>query len=427
MHQHIERKSCYTLVSKMSNDENGSNDEGGSSSTGQEATKAPPTNTDKKSSPQQETTDSDLVQMDGVQTAEESSKSTPSAISINSTTTMSSSLDAEVPSSDASKTENDTVISRTISDSSSTDVSSNCLVKAEERTAMEEERSPQASALETVVVDNSLTPGSGVASVSLNSEKASLPESESSTSNSSLKDSTREASSAKAAGPKVTFKVIFMGKKHEVEMPLASTILELKRHLGTVIDVPPSLQKIMIKGLASDSKTLADLGVTRTSKVLVVGSKFDDVVGINMDKPSARGAESTTVTTTKAEPLCTQKLHKKVLDKGPPEDLHPGVKGVKEPLPPHPLSGMLNKSGDKVRLTFKLELDQIWIGTRQRTEKVNMGSIRTIVSEPIEEKEQYHIMGLQLGTTEASRYWIYWVPAQYVDAIKSTVMGGSNW
>ena len=30
---------------------------------------------------------------------------------------------------------------------------------------------------------------------------------------------------------------------------------------------------------------------------------------------------------------------------------------------------------------------------------------------------------LQLGTTELSRYWIYWVPAQYVDAIKDTIMG----
>jgi hypothetical protein len=29
----------------------------------------------------------------------------------------------------------------------------------------------------------------------------------------------------------------------------------------------------------------------------------------------------------------------------------------------------------------------------------------------------------QLGPTEASRYWIYWVPAQYVDAIKDSVLG----
>lgn len=53
---------------------------------------------------------------------------------------------------------------------------------------------------------------------------------------------------------------------------------------------------------------------------------------------------------------------------------------------------MLNKNGGKLRLTFKLELDQLWIGTKDRTEKISMNSIKTIVSEPIEGHEEYHIM-----------------------------------
>ena len=32
-------------------------------------------------------------------------------------------------------------------------------------------------------------------------------------------------------------------------------------------------------------------------------------------------------------------------------------------------------------------------------------------------------VALQLGPTEASRYFIYWVPAQYVDSIKDAVLG----
>lgn len=63
-----------------------------------------------------------------------------------------------------------------------------------------------------------------------------------------------------------------------------------------------------------------------------------------------------------------------------------------ENLPPFPLSGMLNKSGGKVRLTFKLENDQLWLSTKERTEKLPMGSIKNVVSEPIEEHEEYHIM-----------------------------------
>lgn len=85
---------------------------------------------------------------------------------------------------------------------------------------------------------------------------------------------------------------------------------------------------------------------------------------------------------------------------------------------------MYNKSGGKVRLTFKLEQDQLWIGTKgeitagllslntplnkhaddemffpfcvffaaERTEKVPMGSIKNVVSEPIEGHEDYHMM-----------------------------------
>ena len=53
---------------------------------------------------------------------------------------------------------------------------------------------------------------------------------------------------------------------------------------------------------------------------------------------------------------------------------------------------MLNKAGGKVRLTFKLELDQVWIGTKERTDKIPMNSIKSIVSEPIEGFEQYHVM-----------------------------------
>lgn len=57
--------------------------------------------------------------------------------------------------------------------------------------------------------------------------------------------------------------------------------------------------------------------------------------------------------------------HKKVLDKyGKPDDALPGVKNSKEQLPHFPLTGMYNKAGGKVRLTFKLELDQLWLGTK---------------------------------------------------------------
>lgn len=35
----------------------------------------------------------------------------------------------------------------------------------------------------------------------------------------------------------------------------------------------------------------------------------------------------------------------------------------------------------------------------------------------------FPFQAFQLGPTEASYYWVYWVPTQYVDAIKDTVLG----
>ncbi|XP_042888685.1 ubiquitin domain-containing protein UBFD1-like isoform X2 [Penaeus japonicus] len=239
----------------------------------------------------------------------------------------------------------------------------------------------------------------------------------------SHEDKSDTQSEALPSGEAVSFKLVYNKTKYDVEFPLDGTIKQLKEHLSSIINVLPAMQKVMIKGLAKDEKTLRELGVARGSKVMIVGSKLDDVVNVNTPKAESTSSDKPSTSTSTKEPLSRQKIHRKILDKGLPEDVMPGIKNNKELLPSYPLSGMLNKHGGKVRLTFKLELDQLWIGTKERTEKINMNHIRQIVSEAIEGHEQYHIMGLQLGPTEASRYWIYWVPAQYVDAIKDTVLG----
>ncbi|KAJ8916904.1 hypothetical protein NQ315_013373 [Exocentrus adspersus] len=187
------------------------------------------------------------------------------------------------------------------------------------------------------------------------------------------------------------------------------------------IGVPDSMQKLMYKGLLQDNQTIASSGITKGSKIMLVGSTLNDVLAVSSVRKQDV-AEMEKAASAK-EPLCKQKIHRKVLDKGVPEDVMPGIRNLKEGLPSVPLSGMLNKHGGKVRLTFKLESDQLWLSTKERTEKLPMGSIKSVVSEPIENYEEYHIMGLQLGPTEASRYWIYWVPAQYIDAIKDAVLG----
>ncbi|XP_057652984.1 ubiquitin domain-containing protein UBFD1-like [Diorhabda carinulata] len=233
----------------------------------------------------------------------------------------------------------------------------------------------------------------------------------------SANNSVEEASTKES----VEIKVIYNKKKYDVTTTSDTTILELKKHLQGLLGVPDSMQKLMFKGMLQDSQTISSSGITKGSKVMLVGSTLNDVLAVS--SVSKQDILELDKATTSKEPLCKQKIHRKVLDKGLPEDVLPGIKNIKEGLPPVPLSGMLNKHGGKVRLTFKLESDQLWLSTKERTEKLPMGSIKSVISEPIEGYEQYHIMGLQLGPTEASRYWIYWVPAQYIDAIKDAVLG----
>ncbi|KAL0104043.1 hypothetical protein PUN28_017026 [Cardiocondyla obscurior] len=219
----------------------------------------------------------------------------------------------------------------------------------------------------------------------------------------------------------IDFTVIYNKQKISVNFPLDGTVAELKTHLQKIISVPQAMQKVMFKGLAKDDQTLKSLGVTKGAKVMIVGSKLDDVLAVSI--PTKQDLIDEAVSSVNKEPLSQQKVHRKVLDKGIPEDVMPGILDSKEPLPEFPLAGMLNKSGGKVRLTFKLEQDQLWIGTKERTDKIPMNSIKGVHSEPIHDHPEYHIMAIQLGTTEASRYWIYWVPAQYISAIKDAILG----
>uniref|UniRef100_A0A8C3CHV9 Ubiquitin family domain containing 1 n=1 Tax=Cairina moschata TaxID=8855 RepID=A0A8C3CHV9_CAIMO len=194
----------------------------------------------------------------------------------------------------------------------------------------------------------------------------------------------------------VELKVIWNKNKYDVKVRLDGTGADLKQEIHSLTGLPPAMQKVMFKGLLPEEKTLREIKVTNGAKIMVVGSTINDVLAVNTPKEAAQ--QEVKAEENKKEPLCRQKQHRKVLDKGKPDDVMPSVKGVQERLPTVPLSGMYNKSGGKVRLTFKLEQDQLWIGTKERTEKLPMGSIKNVVSEPIEGHEDYHMMVSNVST-----------------------------
>ncbi len=90
------------------------------------------------------------------------------------------------------------------------------------------------------------------------------------------------------------------------------------------------------------------------------------------------------------------------------------------------IKGLLNKRGDPIRLTFKPETRELWIATKESTEKLSFSQIRDIVSEPIHTNNDYHMMGFQTGTNVNSMLWVYFVPVQYVKSIKYSILGLAN-
>nr|QJS39801.1 TNF receptor associated factor 7b [Petromyzon marinus] len=207
----------------------------------------------------------------------------------------------------------------------------------------------------------------------------------------------------------VDIKIIYNKAKFDVSVSLDSTGANLKNTIHTLTGVPPAMQKVMFKGLVREERTLRDMKVTSGAKFMVVGSTLTDVLAVNAPKEVV--AQETRADEPKKEPLCRQKQHRKVLDKGKPDDIMPAIKGTM-------CHGRVSAyHGSRVTGSFAQKK------TGQRTEKLPMGSIKNVVSEPIEGHEDYHMMALQLGPTEASYYWVYWVPVQYVDAIKDTVLG----
>ena len=105
--------------------------------------------------------------------------------------------------------------------------------------------------------------------------------------------------------------------------------------------------------LKDDTKTLRDLGVKDGVKIMLIGSSIEDVM-------SAASAPPPTTTESKEgtsnslfifqpknpekednsnEPLCDKPQHKKILDKGVPEDGTKGNRNKHESLPTVPLQG----------------------------------------------------------------------------------------
>lgn len=231
---------------------------------------------------------------------------------------------------------------------------------------------------------------------------------------------TQQLPPAKAAKIEKNLRILVAYKKDLLHLNVlpSDTIGMLKKKLEDMTEIPLKNQKLMYKGIPDDDATIKQSNIKNHSKLLLVGSTESDAAVMSkklsfsdLKKPVEGEAPA-------PEKLCARRPHSKYIERGVPPDAYPGILNEHDSLPPS-IGVMLNKGGEKTRLTFKHELDEVWIGTARRTEKLPMNSIKNIIAEPITGHEHYSVVGLWLGKTESSIYWLYWFPSQFVRSLQN--------
>jgi len=184
------------------------------------------------------------------------------------------------------------------------------------------------------------------------------------------------------------------------------------------------LQKLIFKGpLKDDDKTLSELGLQNESKLMLVGSKVDEVVKVTA--AAERKPEPSEDTTKKEdENIFDQQPHKKIIEQGLPADAMPAIPGHHEALPGVGITGLLNKLGSRIRLSVKSANDEILIATQSSTQKIPFASVSDIIWRPIPGNPNYLVMQMKMGGgDDANSYFIYWVPIQYKRTLSVTILG----
>eukprot|EP00055_Hartaetosiga_balthica_P018500 m.134591 g.134591 ORF g.134591 m.134591 type:complete len:253 (+) comp9648_c0_seq1:62-820(+) len=214
-----------------------------------------------------------------------------------------------------------------------------------------------------------------------------------------------------------------------VQISPEQTIGEVKEVIAKATGCSSKQMKLMFKGLLAapnkpelDAILVKATGLKKKAKILVVGAKEEDLEMVsNADKISstvAFMAESSAMTATKK--WCDEKEHKKIIEKGPPEDVMLGYRPGQEALPEGSFTGVLIQ-GKKGRLQIKPEELAVVVHYNDRSQHIPFSSISNVKSEEIPGYEQYHIVGLKVSQ---NRYvFIYWVPAQYISALKGAIIG----
>lgn len=189
----------------------------------------------------------------------------------------------------------------------------------------------------------------------------------------------------------ITLHIRYKTQTFPIECDLFDTLKDLKDKIDKLTDVEPHVQKLVNKSITSvkrdDATTsLKDLNITDGQTLLLVGATRSEILSttrVNVNSTGTKDAsDDQTTTNNKKEPLCKQTKHEKVLKTGKPDNAQVGIRNKHDALPQSIdglLMSMLNHSAKKARLTFKLELDELWINTGMTRERRSEGNVFLLV------------------------------------------------
>ncbi|KAL6779724.1 hypothetical protein ACKKBG_A13470 [Auxenochlorella protothecoides x Auxenochlorella symbiontica] len=231
-----------------------------------------------------------------------------------------------------------------------------------------------------------------------------------------------EPGSAGSVADHIQFRIVYGRNSKLVSRSPQHTVRELKREIEEHTGVVVPNQKLLCKTQLRDHQTLSEAGVKQGSKIMVLAIRPQS------SPATPQTAEGSTEhawdPTPAAEVWADQERHRKVLESGRPEGGWVGIADRQVPLDDNQafIPALLTQARVKVRLTFKPELQQVWLGSDHSTQKVPYSSVRGIISQPIPASPGYSILCLSLGSG-SSQLWLYWVPSQAVSGIKLRVLG----
>ncbi|CDS41101.1 ubiquitin domain containing protein UBFD1 [Echinococcus multilocularis] len=203
------------------------------------------------------------------------------------------------------------------------------------------------------------------------------------------------------------------------------TVEDLKERLEAITNVPVNMQKLIFRGILKNDTKIASLRLPgRDTRIMLIGTERD--VSVASGQSSVSTPESDTNRENEPPPEEDKETiagHKHVIETfGKPDNAKASLTVPATLADNETLTGLLDKKGKPLRLRFHPESCELWMATPSATYKIPLDTVKEVEHCPIIEHPGYHIMSFQLGPTRKSRFFIYWVPEQYVASIKKKAL-----